>query len=85
VRDMMVSDLRGRLDLETVQQAADLLIALRQFLSAYPEARIGRYSLKRKGLSASHRFCADSNNSAVTVSLHLVEFGTPIAAAESGR
>jgi hypothetical protein len=44
VRDMIVSDLRCWLDLGAVQQAADLLIVLRQFLSDYPEARCVRHS-----------------------------------------
>jgi hypothetical protein len=52
VRDMMVSDLRCWLDLGAVQQAADLLIVLRQYLSEYPEARLMRHSGGQKDLSA---------------------------------
>src|ERR1700687_950674 len=44
VRDMMVSDLRCWLDLGAVQQAPDLLIVLRQYLSDCPEARLVRHS-----------------------------------------
>jgi hypothetical protein len=52
VRDMMVSDLRCWLDLGAVQQAADLLIVLRQYLSEYPEARLMRHSGGQKDLPA---------------------------------
>jgi hypothetical protein len=48
----MVSDLRCWLDLGAVQQAADLLIVLRQYLSEYPEARLMRHSGGQKDLSA---------------------------------
>ena len=51
VRDMMVSDLRGWLDLGAMQQAADSLIVLRQYLSDYPEARLMRHSGGQKDLS----------------------------------
>lgn len=37
VRDLIVSDLRGFLDLGVKRQAADLLIVLRFFLAKYPE------------------------------------------------
>jgi len=39
VREMIVSDLRGFLDLGARDCAADLLLVLRVFLSKYPEAR----------------------------------------------
>ncbi|MBI1869259.1 MAG: hypothetical protein HYS06_13365 [Methylocystis sp.] len=39
VRDMIVADLRGWLDLGARRRAADLLIVLRFFLSDHPEAR----------------------------------------------
>jgi hypothetical protein len=52
VRDMMVSDLRCWLDLGVVQQAADSLIVLRQYLSDYPEARLMRHSGGQRDLSA---------------------------------
>jgi hypothetical protein len=39
VADMIVSDMRGFLDLGVSSRAADLLIVLRIFLSDYPEAR----------------------------------------------
>jgi hypothetical protein len=52
VRDMMVSDLRCWLDLGVVQQAADSLIVLRQYLSDYPEARLMRHSGGLRDLSA---------------------------------
>ncbi len=39
VRDMIVADMRGFLDLGVSRRAADLLIVLRIFLSDYPEAR----------------------------------------------
>jgi hypothetical protein len=45
VRDMMV-------DLGVVQQAADSLIVLRQYLSDYPEARLMRHSGGQRDLSA---------------------------------
>jgi uncharacterized membrane protein (GlpM family) len=37
VRDLIVSDLRGFLDLGVKRRAADLLIVLRFFLAKYPE------------------------------------------------
>lgn len=40
VRDLMVADLRGLLDLGVTSRAADLLIVLRLFLSDYPQARL---------------------------------------------
>lgn len=40
VRDMIVSDLRGFLDLGVTSRAADLLIVLRIFLSDHPQARL---------------------------------------------
>ena len=51
VREMMVSDLRRWLDLGAVEQAADLLIVLRQFLTAHPEARFVRCSARGGRLS----------------------------------
>jgi hypothetical protein len=41
VRAMIVSDLRGYLDLGASSCAADLLIVLRMFLTDFPEARLG--------------------------------------------
>lgn len=38
VRDLIVSDMRGFLDLGLNRRAADLLIVLRVFLAKYPEA-----------------------------------------------
>lgn len=40
VRDMIVSDMRGFLDLGVTSRAADLLIVLRMFLSDFPQARL---------------------------------------------
>lgn len=40
VRDMIVADIRSFLDLGASKRAADLLIVLRWFLFAHPEARI---------------------------------------------
>lgn len=42
VRDMIVADLRRFHDLDARQCAADLLLVLRLFLTAYPEARCMR-------------------------------------------
>jgi hypothetical protein len=39
VREIIVYDLRGFLDLGATNRAADLLVVLRLFLSKYPEAR----------------------------------------------
>ncbi len=39
VRGMMVADIGMWIDLGRVEQASDVLIVLRQFLSDYPEAR----------------------------------------------
>lgn len=39
VRHMFVHDIRMSIDLGAVEHAADLNLALRQFLSDYPEAR----------------------------------------------
>ena len=39
VRDMIVADLRGFLDLGAFVRAADAFVALRLFLTEYPEAR----------------------------------------------
>jgi hypothetical protein len=44
VREIIVADIRLWLDLGRLETAADLLIVLRQFLSDYPEARLGRWS-----------------------------------------
>ena len=41
VRKMIVADIRTRLDLGMVKESADLVVVLRQFLSDYPEARLG--------------------------------------------
>jgi len=38
VRDLMVADIRTALDLGVAERAADLLVVLRLFLSAHPEA-----------------------------------------------
>jgi hypothetical protein len=40
VRKMIVADIRMWLDLGMADYAADFLVVLRQFLSAYPEARL---------------------------------------------
>ena len=40
VRSMIVTDIRSCLDLGMRNQAADLFIVLRKFLSDYPEARL---------------------------------------------
>ena len=40
VRDQIIRDVRSSVDLGALTQAADLLWALRKFLSEYPEARI---------------------------------------------
>ena len=85
VREMMVSDLRAWLDLGAVQQAADLLIVLRQFLSVYPEASFLRRAVRRGGVSPSRHFVAESNKSTATVSLHLVSVAPSTAVVESGR
>jgi hypothetical protein len=50
VRDMIVADLRAFIDLGARQRAADLLLVLRLFLSAYPEARYAEGSLELAGL-----------------------------------
>ncbi len=42
VRDMIVSDLRGFLDIGALNRAADALLVLRLFLSECPEARVRR-------------------------------------------
>jgi hypothetical protein len=38
VRDLMVADIRTALDLGVAERAADLLLVLRQFLTAHPDA-----------------------------------------------
>jgi hypothetical protein len=85
VREMMVSDVRAWLDLGAVQQAADLLIVLRQFLSVYPEASFLGCAARRGGVFPSRQFAAESNKSAATVPLHLVGVAASTAAVESGR
>jgi hypothetical protein len=44
VRKMIVADIRLWLNHGMVQQSADLLVVLRQFLSDYPEARLDHRS-----------------------------------------
>jgi hypothetical protein len=46
VREMIVADLRSFLDLEAWSRAADLLVVLRLFFSAYPEAAHFHNSVK---------------------------------------
>jgi hypothetical protein len=41
VRKMIVAHIRMWLDLGMVKESADLVVVLRQFLSDYPEARLG--------------------------------------------
>ncbi len=51
VREMIVSDLRGFLDLGARDCAGDLLLVLRLFLSQYPEARRApRLGTRRRSL-----------------------------------
>jgi hypothetical protein len=38
VRDVIIADLRSSIDIEAMQQAADLLVVLRLFFSEYLEA-----------------------------------------------
>jgi len=38
VRDMIIADLRSSIDIGAMQQAADLMVVLRLFISEYPEA-----------------------------------------------
>ena len=85
VRDMMVSDLHSWLDLGAAQQAADLLIVLRQFLSAYPEAGVVRRSARRGRVSSLRLSSADSNKNAAMVPLRLVDAAAPTAFVECAR
>jgi len=52
MRDMIVADFRCFLDLGARQRAADLLIVLRCFLSAYPEARCVARGHERTNIAA---------------------------------
>ena len=47
VRETLVSDIRASVGRGALAQAADLLIVLREFLSRYPEARLGRRAGKQ--------------------------------------
>jgi hypothetical protein len=51
VRKMIVVDIRSSLDVGASRRAADLLIALRRFLSDYPEARL---EVRRSSLTCSN-------------------------------
>ena len=77
VRDMIVSDLRCWLDLGAVQQAADLLIVLRHFLSDYPEARCVQHSGGQKDFSASHHFGINWSGRTPRASIRRIGVGAP--------
>lgn len=53
VRETLVSDIRSCVGRGALMQAADLLIVLREFLSKYPEARLGRRSGKQIAIASS--------------------------------
>ena len=47
VREMLIADIRGLLDLGAKQKAADLRVVLECFLSDYPETRPAKSSWER--------------------------------------
>ena len=60
VREMIVIDIRIAIDLGATKQAADLLLALRMFLSNHPEARIVQRTPRTKTLAyTTCRFTPD--------------------------
>lgn len=74
VREMIVSDLRGFLDLGAIHRAADLLVVLRLFLFDCPEARrashrreqASSFRLLRSDAAMRHR-CFPSNAATSTL------------------